>query len=242
MSEYEKYYRESLYPFQDGILAIVKRIDAPFYLTGGTAIGRYHNPVRYSDDLDLFVNRDPDFSDWVERLYRALEIESRGGAFSILSDRTMRYEDYVQLSVAKDAATYGNVIMSIDMVNDVAPHYGDIQQHDTFGRVDSWRNILSNKVTALYRVEPKDVVDLWALATVKRFNWAEIVREASSKEAGLDPVILYDLVKSFPDEGLSGIKWTDQGPEQDTILKDLSVMAEEIFEGQDNSLAAPPRP
>gem|GEM_PF-4397493 len=42
MNEYEKFYRESLYPFQDGILGIVRHIDAPFYLTGGIALSRNH--------------------------------------------------------------------------------------------------------------------------------------------------------------------------------------------------------
>ena len=56
MSEYEKYYKESLYPFQDGILTIVKRISVPFYPIGGTALIWHYSPVRYSDDLDLFVN------------------------------------------------------------------------------------------------------------------------------------------------------------------------------------------
>ena len=129
MSEYEKFYKESLYPFQDGILTIVKRTNVPFYLTGGTALSRHYSPVRYSDDLDFFVNRDSEFS-----------------------------------------------------------------------------------------------------------NWAEITREASSKEAGLDPVVLYDLLKSFPKEELSTIKWIDPRPDEEIILGDLSVMADEIFEGQENSL------
>ena len=99
MNEYEKYYEESLYPFQDGILSIVKRIDVPFYLTGGTALSRHYSPVRYSDDLDFFVNRDQEFSKWSERLYTELEIESRQGSFAVLYDRVVRYEDYVQLFV-----------------------------------------------------------------------------------------------------------------------------------------------
>lgn len=242
MSEYEKYYKESLYPFQDGILAIVKRIDAPFYLTGGTALHRYHSPVRYSDDLDLFVNRDAEFSMWVDRLYAELETESNGGSFTVLSDRIMRYEDYVQIVVEQESAYGERVALRIDLVNDVAPHYGDIQWDDTLGRVDSWRNVLSNKISALYRIEAKDVVDLWSLAKRKSFNWAEMIREASSKEAGLDPVILYDLLKSFPREELSAIKWMDQGPKEDAILADLSVIASEVFEGKDNSLMSNERP
>jgi hypothetical protein len=104
------------------------------------------------------------------------------------------------------------------------------------GRIDSWRNILSNKISALYRVEAKDVIDLWALAKIKSFSWAEIIREASSKEAGLDPVVIYDLLKSFPKEELSAIKWIGQGPNENIILGDLSIMADEIFEGMENSL------
>jgi hypothetical protein len=236
MSEYEKFYKESLYPFQDGILNIVKRIDVPFYLTGGTALSRHYSPVRYSDDLDFFVNRDSEFSIWAERLYAELEMDSRRGSFTILSDRVMRFENYVQLFVQQQSRHNQMVIMKVDLVNDVAPHYGSIEWDDTLGRVDSWQNILSNKVSALYRVEAKDAIDLWTLARIKTFNWAEVLREASSKEAGLDPVVLYDLLKSFPREELSAIKWIDPRPNEEIILGDLSIMADEIFTGQENSL------
>ena len=237
MSEYGRYYEESLYPLQDGILSIVKRISAPFYLTGGTAISRHYNPVRYSDDLDLFVNRDPDFAEWSERLYGELEKESRQGYFTLLTDRIMRYEDYVQLFVEQNSFNHGEIVLRIDLVNDVAPHYGDMEWSDVLGRVDSWRNILSNKISALYRIEPKDVIDLWTMAKTKNFNWAEILREASSKEAGLDPVVLYDLLKSFPRHETSAIKWIEPKPDEDAFFTDLNLMAENIFSGEKNSLA-----
>jgi len=214
----------------------VKRINAPFYLTGGTALSRHYSPIRYSDDLDLFVNRDSEFPNWTERLYSELEMESRRGSFTVLADRIMRFKDYVQLFVQQQSRQNQSVVLKIDLVNDVAPHYGSIEWNDTLGRMDSWRNILSNKVSALYRVEAKDVIDLWTLAILKSFNWNEIIREASSKEAGLDPVVLYDLLKSFPREELSTIKWIGPGPNKDIILEDLSIMADEIFEGKENSL------
>lgn len=237
MSEYEKFYRESLYPFQDGILAIARHINAPFYLTGGTAISRHYSPVRYSEDLDLFVNRDAGFSKWVERLYAALEQGSRRGSFAILTDRVLRFEDYAQIFLQRSVKD--NVVtLKMDLVNDVAPHYGDIEWDPVVGPVDSWRNILSNKVSALYRIEAKDVVDLWTLARIRRFSWAQIIREASSKEAGLDPVVLHDLLKSFPRQALSSIKWIAPKPDEDLILSDLKVMANEMFEGKKNMLAA----
>lgn len=236
MNEYEKFYRESLYPFQDGILAIVKRISAPFYLTGGTALSRHYSAVRYSDDLDLFVNRHSEFSTWVERLYAALEQEAGRGTLSILTDRVLRFEDYVQIFLQgsiKDEV----VTLKMDIVNDVAPHYGDTEWDEALGRVDSWRNILSNKVSALYRIEPKDVVDLWALARINRFNWAEIIREAASKEAGLDPLVLYDLLKSFPTQALPSIKWVTGMPDEALFMANLNIIAKEMFEGLDNTLA-----
>ncbi len=212
MTEYDRFFRENLYPFQDGILAIARRINAPFYLTGGTAISRHYNPVRYSDDLELFVNRDRAFSEWVERLYEALEQEARRGTLTILADRVLRFEDYVQIYLQRSVENQV-VTLKIDMVNDVAPQYGDPEWDEALGRVDSWRNILSNKVSALYRIEPKDVVDVWALARIRRFNWAEVIREAASKEAGLDPLILYDLLTSFPRQALSAIKWIISRPD-----------------------------
>lgn len=237
MSAYEVFYREKLYPFQDGILAIVRHIGVPFYLTGGTALSRHYSPVRYSDDLDLFVNRATEFQNWVEGFYVALEEESRRGAFRILTDRVLRFEDYVQIFLQQSAED-AEVTLKLDLVNDVASHYGDLEWDDLLGRVDSWRNILSNKISALFRIEAKDVVDLWAVARIRRFNWAEIIREASAKEAGLDPLVLYDLLKSFPKKALSAIKWTAPKPDETLFMVDLQVMAAEIFEGLDNSLAA----
>jgi predicted nucleotidyltransferase component of viral defense system len=236
MSEYEKYYMESLYPFQDGILAIVKSINAPFYLTGGTALSRYYRSVRYSDDLDLFVNNRSDFSTWIERLYAELEKRSQRDDFTVLTDRVLKFENYVQFFIQRGLPDGQIIDLKIDLVNDVAPHYGSIEWDDTLGRIDSWRNILSNKISALFRVEAKDVVDLWSMAKSYSFIWSEIIEEASSKEAGIDPVALYDLLKSFPSEQLSNIKWTETRPEETVFMTELNAMAEDLFEGRENSL------
>ncbi|MGX2972966.1 nucleotidyl transferase AbiEii/AbiGii toxin family protein, partial [Helicobacter sp. T3_23-1059] len=50
----EKY--TALYKTQDKILDIVAKEKLGFYLTGGTALQRFHFDLyRYSDDLDLFL-------------------------------------------------------------------------------------------------------------------------------------------------------------------------------------------
>ena len=40
-----KYDTESLYPFQDGVLKLVQKSGAPFYLSGGTALNRKNRTV-----------------------------------------------------------------------------------------------------------------------------------------------------------------------------------------------------
>ena len=97
--------------------------------------------------------------------------------------------------------------MKIEFINDVAVHYGSITTDPILGRIDSLENILSNKLTALFRSEPKDVVDIHAIALQESFNWRDIVAEAKSKEVGADPEIIYDMLRSFPVQYLNTIKW-----------------------------------
>ncbi len=68
----------------------------------------------------------------------------------------------------------------------------EFETHERLGTIDSWRNILSNKISALFRFEPKDVADIWILSKKKAFEWNIILDEAKTKEAGVDPEIIYN--------------------------------------------------
>ena len=61
MNLYKKDYSK-LYLLQDKFLSWWVALDLPFYLTGGTALGRFYLNHRYSEDLDFFVNNEPEFS------------------------------------------------------------------------------------------------------------------------------------------------------------------------------------
>ena len=117
----------------------------------------------------------------------------------------------------------------------MAAHYGDFEYDETLGLIDSWRNILSNKLSALFRYEAKDFVDIWIIAKKKAFNWKEIILEAKTKEAGVDPIAVFEIVKSFPPDVLSSIKWDIQVDEK-IFISDLSTMAVDIFYGNENTL------
>ena len=67
----DTFYTDMFYPFMDKILSLLWAADAPFYLTGGTALGRHYLHHRYSDDLDLFVNQAADFRDQVKKALEA---------------------------------------------------------------------------------------------------------------------------------------------------------------------------
>lgn len=231
MKESGEYYTKNLYPLQDGILNIVKELKLPFYLTGETALNRNYFRRRYSDEIDLFVNKDINFNQHIEALYKVIQEKQRAGLFSIDYQRTRRSENFFQLFILKE-----DVELKIDLVNDVASHYGDFINNHVLGKIDSLRNILSNKLSAIFRYEPKDVVDIWIICKNLKCNLREIIDEAKSKEAGVDPVALYEILSSFPLDKLSIIKWIEK-PETEIFKKEIMQIAEDILHGRENSLS-----
>ena len=230
MNELDEFYSKSLYPFQDGILSTLRELKLPFYLTGGTALSRFYFNHRYSDDLDLFLNDDNSFSNYCSSFYEKLyELQSKDGFF-IDKQKLNRSNNFMQLFISKD-----DFELKIDLVNDVAPHYGEFLSDDTLGKIDSLRNILSNKFSALYRFEPKDIADIWIICKNYKCNFKEIITEAKNKEAGVDPLSIFEILSSFPLDKLNLIKWVRK-PDPLKLINDLSTIAEDIFNGRENSL------
>ena len=230
MKESGEYYSRSLYPFQDGILNIVKELMLPFYLTGGTALSRYYFQHRYSDDIDLFVNSDADFNQYIEVFYKTLLKKQEGGMFKIDNQRVRRSENFLQFFINKK-----EIELKVDLINDVAPHYGIFFEDSILGKVDSLRNILSNKMSAVFRYEAKDIADIWIICKNLKCNLREIINEAKNKEAGVDPVAIYEILSSFPVNKLDLIKWIKK-PDTEIFKKEILQIANDIMYGKDNSL------
>ncbi len=234
MNSYEKYYTENLYPFQDGVLNIVRKSNTPFYLTGGTALSRGYFQHRYSDDLDLFVNQDAAYPTYIQTLLTHFEAAQAANLFSIDYNRLRRFENFTQFFLIS-LQGQNMVELKIDVVNDVARHYGQILYDATLGALDSWENLLSNKLSAVFRYEAKDLVDLWVIAKHRAFHWMELIQEAKTKEAGIDPVVLYEVLQSFPADELSTIRWIAP-VSSDRFMPELHQIADDIFQGRENSL------
>lgn len=165
MKSYEKYYTRSLYPLQDGIIQRINSLNTPFYLTDGTALSRAYFNHRYSDDLDFFVNENPLFLSYLSNIINILEEYCFKNKLLFQKDKAIITGIYSRLYIEK-----GETILKIEFVNDIAARFGEISIHPELGKVDSIRNILSNKITALFRYEPKDIVDIWIIAKNYSFN------------------------------------------------------------------------
>jgi predicted nucleotidyltransferase component of viral defense system len=197
------YYFESLYPLQDRVLAVLQTIETEFYLTGGTALSRYYCHHRFSDDLDLFVNDDPNFVRWGERFIAAL---LRQGMYQITV--AQKDEMYMRLMLSED-----DVLLKIDLVNDVPAHIGRYQHDTILGTVDSMENILANKITALLsRREPKDLADIWALTTMHNMSLPHALTDARSKAAGVFPVALAQVLLEASSADWDAIRWNNPPP------------------------------
>ena len=231
MTESASFYEERLYPLQDGVLRTLARtFELNFgigpILTGGTALGRRYFGHRYSDDLDLFTNDDPNYAAYVEAALDALHEEG----YRIDSARLRRESVFSQVYISLDDTT-----LKIDFVNDVAARFGEAVSWEAYPWVDGLRNILSNKITALYRLEAKDVVDLREIAKNYKFSWVDALSEATEKELGIDAITVSDLIRSFPEDLFEAVKWRKR-PDHDSFYSDLQLMAQDILEVRGNSL------
>lgn len=227
MSESEGFYEEILYPLQIGVLNALGSCNAPFYLTGGTALHRHYFADRDSDALDLFVNRDPGFPEYANQVLDTLRSADCGWQAEV----TVGSEAFVRIVVrTTDAA------LQVDLVNDTAPQIGLPVSGALFPRIDNLQNMLSNKITALPRLEAKDAADLWSIARRMTFHWSDVLRDAGRKEAGIAAGVPSDLLRSFPPGLFDAIRWRRR-PDREQFLADLQQMARDLLEVRPNSLA-----
>lgn len=226
MNEYDAFYEENVYPLQNGVLKTLADCDAPFYLTGGTALHRHYFSYRYSDDLDLFIQGDPDYGEHVDEALDAI----RDARFRIDQDMFIRGDHYTRIVVIED-----DIPLRIDLVNDTAPYFGTYESGELFPRIDNLRNILSNKLTALYRLEIKDTVDLWAICKRLPFDWGELLDEATQKEMGIDAATIADIIKSVPEHLFDELRWKNR-PERVTFFHDVRRLADDLLHVRMNSL------
>ncbi len=217
----QRFYSNTLYPLQDKILALVESCKTDFYLTGGTALGRYYLNHRFSDDLDFFTNSNPSFKKSTEHIIQ------------IISEK---YECEVALTAdtfVRIFITSNDTMLKVEFIDDVSYHFGSFEHTTLFYKTDNWRNILSNKISALSRMAPKDVSDILFIAMNFSFNWKEIINEAKKKDMWVDEIAVSQYFNNFDVRTLDSIKW--KTPPDNKVFQNLSKkIAKSILMGEDN--------
>ena len=209
-----QYYEENLYPLQDGVMNTISKCGVQFFLTGGTALSRAYYNHRYSDDLDFFVNNDDSYSAQVKEVFNKLQED---GFFWDPNTDFISNKTFTSFRVGR-ANT--DALLKLDFVNDVAVHFGEIIKTDVYYRTDSIRNMLSNKLTAVFRFAAKDVADIREIALRETVDWTQAITDARQKEAGVEIPIICDILQSMPQSEFETITWVKK-PSWEEFSQDI---------------------
>lgn len=215
----DHFYTHKLYPFQNEVLHIINQIETGFYLTGGTAASRGYLKHRYSDDLDFFVNDEPDFGLWTDRVIHALNTEGNWGV-----EIASRYDRFVRLNLVRP-----EIVLKLELINDVPSRVGEVTTHPVLGKLDSAENILANKLTALIaREEPKDLADVWGFCCQMKLSIDGAITGAQGKAAGIFPADLSRVLLSTSKADYDLIRWI-KNPSIDDFIQDLHQLGEKLI-------------
>jgi len=216
-----------LYLLQDKFLSWWATLGFRFYLTGGTALGRFYLQHRYSEDLDFFVNNDAHYNQYI-RAFRKLIPDH----FQIDMNQALFTDDFARFFISD-----GDISLKVELINDVGYYAGNPVGYK-YGLIDTPLNILANKLLAVTgRDEPKDICDILHIAYNYRFNWREIFIHAKQK-AVVNELDIAQRLSDFPTDWLSGIKWIISPSAPEIISKHIRTIADDFLLGADNSLGA----
>jgi predicted nucleotidyltransferase component of viral defense system len=197
----------------------------PFYLTGGTALGRFYLNHRYSEDLDFFVSNCPDFSKHI--LFIKNELQKQ---FKTDISKTIVTDEFARFFIEDNDS-----FIKVEFVNDVSYRAG-APVKSRIGNIDTVTNILSNKLTAnVGRDEPKDVFDIVTIATNFSFSWQEMFKHAKEK-AMINEIDVEQRLFSFPVSSLSNVDWLNKPLDSKIFEDQLRRIADDFMLGDNNSL------
>jgi predicted nucleotidyltransferase component of viral defense system len=226
MNLYKKDYSK-LYLLQDRFFNWWVPSGLPFYLTGGTALGRFYLNHRYSEDMDFFVNADSKFQKYILFIKDKLQKE-----FKTDISKAIVTEEFARFFIEDN-----ETLMKIEFVNDVAFRTGTplISKQ---GKIDTVTNILANKLTAIVgRDEPKDVFDIVYISLNYSFNWREVFNHAKEKSL-VNEIDVEQRMFSFPADSLLNIGWLMKPIDIGIFRQQLRKVADDFILAGNNSLGS----
>ena len=224
MNSYKKDYKK-LYFLQDKFLSWWQEIEFPFYLTGGTALGRFYLNHRLSEDLDFFINSTTQYSFFIAEIRKKISID-----FSIDFQQSLFSDDFTRFFISQD-----DIFLKIDFVHDIGYYVGAPTSY-AYGKIDTPINILSNKLTAITgRDEPKDIFDIIHLSRNYSFNWLTVFADAKQK-AILNEIDVAQRLNSFPVKLLESVDWLIEPLDLEAISETLQQLTDDFLLGKSNSI------
>jgi hypothetical protein len=151
--------------------------------------------------LDFFLNNS---SNYDEQLDTVLALFKENNFSWDLNLDYTRAKNFTTLRIRKEDS---NAALKLDFVNDMVPQFGTIQSTDVFYRTDSIQNILSNKLSAIFRYSAKDIADIREIALHETVDWSKAINEARQKEAGLELIYVTEILSSIPESEFESIAW-----------------------------------
>ncbi len=221
----DHYYKTKLYPLQDRLLQEIGKTHTSFYLTGGTLLSRFILHHRYSADLDFFVKADPDFLDKVRKAMDPVLEKFPQAELSSSQEANVRY--FVQEEDLK---------LKIEFINDVKYRSGQPARITNGIYVDTWENVLSNKVTALSRNAAKDFIDIFFISMKFAFNWEVIIDDAKKKDAYINEIEVSERLMNFDLSLLKDVTFPADVDQSKITSEYFQILARESLHGFDNSL------
>jgi len=187
-------YKE-LYKLQDKVLDVVFSAENIFYLTGGTCLSRFYKEKRYSDDLDFFTHDNDIFARVIKEIKQLLNDN-----FDVLEEVTSK--DFIRLKI--------NDLLQVDFVNDRVMRYEKTIVLENGYMIDSYENILANKLTAVIgRDNPKDIFDIYLIDKFYKYDM-KIILDIAHQKASFNDDDLIIRLKSFPMNLLKSINLKDK--------------------------------
>jgi hypothetical protein len=97
------------------------------------------------------------------------------------------------------------------------------------GRLDTSKNILANKITALRdRDVPRDLADVWGLVTKLNLSIEEAITGAGSKAAGTYHAEIARRLCTATRDDWAAVRWITP-PDVETYLADLITIGESLI-------------
>jgi len=121
-------------------------------------------------------------------------------------------------------------LLKLDFVNDSTAHVGEIVETDVYYRTDCIRNMISNKISAIFRFAAKDVADIREIALRENVDWSQAISDARQKEAGIELTLVSQILTGMPQSEFDTIAWVKK-PTWEEFSNDINKIAFKMLGG-----------